>query len=187
MVSNEFFADVLMTIMIIGSLFLAVVVYIPKFPRIYNPSWSNQFFSTVIVVIASKVVTVYAFLVWYLTDQAGTPHPYFVWGYFLCMLFGIFVYFNFGTSEYARAQTVRILESTLLAIVITFGILLFYSFAAWTAYAYWSGGSGKPIFLQIAVISAVDFFFFTLLWLRYWLQRRQITRHAVAYQEKNPV
>src|SRR5262245_15343975 len=116
--SADFAINVLMTIMIAGSLFLAVVSYLPKFPKMFAPPWSTQFFSTVIVVIASKLVTLYVVLVWFVTDNGAAQNPYFLWGYFLCMLFGIFVYFHFGTSEQSRAQTVRILESTPLAITI---------------------------------------------------------------------
>ncbi len=180
----DFLVNAVITIMIAGSLFLAIVSYIPNFPKMIAPTWSTQFFSTVIVVIASKLVTLYAVLIWFVTEREGTPNAYFVWGYFLCMLFGIFVYFNFGTAEQSRAQTVRILESTPLAVMICGGILLYYSFSAVVVYSYWSASIGKPIFLHIAVISLVDFFFFLLLWLRYWLKREKITGEATAYRQK---
>ncbi len=183
---NPVVVNVLMGMMVVGSLFLAVVSYIPRFPRMLAPTWSTQFFSTVIVVIASKLITVYSVFAWFVMDAAGTRNATFLWAYFLCMFFGIFVYFNFGTSERTRAQTVRILESTPLAVTITVGILLFYSFTAATSYAYWQAQAGKAIFLQVAIISLVDFFFFSLLWLRYWLARERITQEAIAFQKANP-
>lgn len=170
--------NILMFVMILGSLFLAVVSFIPRFPKMVTPTWSTQFFSTVIVVIASKVVTLYAVLYWFITDAAGTDHSFFIWGYFLCMWFGIFVYFNFGSSERERANTVRILESTPLAILVSLGILLYYSFSTVTSYGYWQTQPEKIIFLHIALISVVDFFFFAVLWLRYWLTRQQVTAEA---------
>ncbi|MEW5940356.1 MAG: hypothetical protein AB1750_11875 [Chloroflexota bacterium] len=178
---NDLLVNALMFVMILGSLFLAVVSFVPRFPKMVAPTWSTQFFATVIVVIASKVVTLYAILHWFLTSAAGTNHAFFIWGYFLCMWFGIFVYFNFGSSERERANTVRLLESTPLAITVSFGILLYYSFCAAIGYGYWQEQPDKSIFLYIALISVVDFFFFAVLWLRYWLRRGQVTAQARAY------
>jgi hypothetical protein len=181
---NEMFANAIMFVMILGSLFLAVVSFIPRFPKMVAPTWSTHFFSTVIVVIASKVITLYAVLYWFLTDAAGTDHAFFIWGYFLCMWFGIFVYFNFGASERERANTVRLLESTPLAVVVSLGILLYYSSSTWTSYAYWQSQPDKMIFLHIALISVVDFFFFAVLWIRYWLTRKHVTAQAHQYDAR---
>lgn len=180
----DWITNVLMVVMIAGSLFLAVVSYVPGIPKMLAPTWSTQFFSTVLVVIASKLVTLYAVLTWALTDSAGTRHAFFIWGYFMCMFFGIFVYFNFGASERERANTVLILQPTALAIVVTGGILLFYSYCAILAYNYWTGQPDKLIFLNISLISAVDFLFFSLLWLRYWLRRDHVTREAITHQKQ---
>ena len=182
----DFVVNGLMVVMVLGSLFLAVVSYLPRFPRLITPTWSTQYFSTVIVVIASKLITLYAVLIWMLTARAGTQHEFFIWGFFLCMLFGIYVYFNFGASERERANTVRILENKPLAILVSIGILLFYSFCTLTSYSYWTAQPDKTIFLDISLIAAVDFFFFSLLWLRYWLTRDTVTKQAVEFQKKNP-
>lgn len=177
--SLEFLINGLMSAMAVASLFLATVSFMPKFPGMLVPTWSSQFFSTIIVVIASKLITVYAVLVWFLTGMAGAQNAYFIWSYFLCMLLGIFVYFHFGTSERNRSQTIRILRSTLLAGAVSVGILFYYAFTAIVAYAYWLQQRSEAVLLYITIVSVVDFFFFGLLWLRYWLQRRQITKEAM--------
>lgn len=184
--SQELLINGLMSVMVVGSLFLAIVSFIPRFPKMIVPTWSTQFFSTVIVVIASKLITLYAVLAWFATGMVGTQNPYFIWSYFLCMLFGIFVYFHFGTSERTRTQTVRILESTKLAVGVSLGILLYYSFSTVVAYSYWLSQKAELVLLAIAIISLVDFFFFFLLWLRYWLRREQITKEAVASLQESP-
>jgi glucan phosphoethanolaminetransferase (alkaline phosphatase superfamily) len=184
--NSEWIVNGLMVVMVLGSLFLAVASYVPRFSKMLTPSWSTQFFSTVIVVIASKLITLYVVLTWLLTAMQGTQHTFFIWGYFLCMFFGIYVYFNFGSSERERANVVRILENKGLAVLISLGILLFYSFCTATAYSYWTSQPDKTVFLNISQISVVDFFFFSLLWLRYWLTRDQVTKEAQAYQKKNP-
>lgn len=177
----ETLVNALMVVMIGGSFFLAVASYLPQFKSLPTPSWSTQFFSTVLVVITSKVITLYVVLYWYMTAAAGTPHTFFIWGYFLCMLFGIYVYFNFGSSERERMNVVRLFENARLAAVISSGILLFYSFCGYVSYTYWNAQPDKVVFLGIALISVVDFFFFALLWLRYWLQRSVITKEAQQY------
>ncbi len=182
---NESIVNVLMGIMIAGSFFLAIASYLPQLKTLPTPSWSTQFFSTVLVVITSKVITLYVVLVWYLTAVQGTQHVFFVWGYFLCMLFGIYVYFNFGSSERERMNVVRIFENTPLAALISFGILLFYSFCTYVSHTYWTAQPDKNIFLGITLISVVDFFFFALLWLRYWIQRNEITKEANQYHKDN--
>jgi Na+/glutamate symporter len=182
----ETIVNSLMSIMIAGSLFLAVASYLPQFPKLITPTWSTQFFSTVIVVIASKLITIYVVLTWWLTSLAGTQHTFFIWGYFLCMFFGIYVYFNFGSSERERANTIRVLANKSLAILISIGILLFYSFCTWTSYTYWTQQPDKTVFLNIGLISVTDFFFFALLWLRYWLTRDTVTQQAIEYQKQNP-
>jgi hypothetical protein len=182
--NSELLVNGLMFIMILGSLFLAVVSYIPRFPKMVAPTWSTHFFATVIVVIASKVITLYAVLYWYLTARAGTEHAFFIWGYFLCMWFGIFVYFHFGSSERERANTVKLLESTPLALIVSLGILLYYSFSTVTSYGYWQAQPDKEVFLHIALISAVDFFFFAVLWLHYWLTRPRVIAQAQDYDAR---
>jgi hypothetical protein len=183
MMDNELGANLLMAVMIAGSFFLAIVSYIPRFPKMLAPAWSTQFFATVLVVITSKLITIYAVATWALTDAAGTGHRFFIWGYLLCMFFGIFVYFNFGASQRERANTVLILQPAPLAVIVTGGILLYYSYCAWIGYQYWTAQPEKQIFLQIALISAVDFVFFLLLWLRYWLWRRSIIREALEIRQ----
>lgn len=175
--SLQLLIDGLMSTMIIASFFLATVSFIPKLPGMLVPTWSSQFFSTIIVVIASKLITVYSVLIWFFGDMGG-QHAYFIWSYFLCMLSGIFVYFHFATSERNRRQTIQILESTILASMVSGGILFYYAFSAIVAYAYWLHQKNELVLLYITVISLVDFFFFSLLWLRYWLQRGQITKQA---------
>lgn len=182
----ESIVNVLMTIMIAGSLFLAIASYLPQIKSLPAPSWSTQFFSTVLVVITSKVITLYVVLHWFLTAAEGTQHLFFIWGYFLCMLFGIYVYFNFGSSERERMNVVRVFENTRLAALISFGILLFYSFCTYVSYTYWTAQPEKTVFLGICLISAVDFFFFSLLWLRYWTQRTAITKEAADYHNPKP-
>lgn len=185
--SLEFLINGLMSAMAVASLFLATVSFMPKFPGMLVPTWSSQFFSTIIVVIASKLITVYVVLVWFVTGMVGTQNTYFIWSYFLCMLLGIFVYFHFGTSERNRRQTIRILESTILAIMISAGILFYYAFTAIVAYSYWLHQKSELVLVYITVISLVDFFFFGLLWLRYWLRRGQITKEArVPLQDHSP-
>ena len=179
--NNDLVPNIIMFVMILGSLFLAVVSFIPRFPKMVAPTWSTHFFATVILVIASKVITLYAVLYWFLTDAAGTDHSFFIWGYFLCMWFGIFVYFNFGSSERERANTVKILEPKPLALLVSLGILLYYSSSTWTSYSHWQAQPDKMIFLHIALISVVDFFFFSVLWLRYWLTRKQVIAQAHEY------
>lgn len=176
--SFQLLIDGLMSVMIVASFFLATVSFIPRFPGMLVPTWSSQFFSTIIVVIASKLITVYAVLIWFIGGMAGAQHAYFIWSYFLCMLSGIFVYFHFATSERNRRRTIQILESTILASMVSGGILFYYAFSAIAAYAYWLNQKNEQVLLYITVISLVDFFFFGLLWLRYWLQRRQITKEA---------
>lgn len=182
----ETIVNALMAVMIAGSLFLAVASYLPQFKNLPTPSWSTQFFSTVLVVITSKVITLYVVLYWFFTAKEGTEHTFFIWGYFLCMLFGIYVYFNFGSSERERMNVVRIFENARLAAFISFGILLFYSFCTITGYNYWVAQPEKTVFLGIALISAVDFFFFFLLWLRYWVKRNAITKEAADYHVVKP-
>jgi hypothetical protein len=186
LVISETIVNTLMAVMIAGSLFLAAASYLPQFKSLPTPSWSTQFFSTVLVVIASKVITLYVVLYWYLTAKEGTEHTFFIWGYFLCMLFGIYVYFNFGSSERERMNVVRIFENRPLAAFISFGILLFYSFCTYVSYNYWGAQPEKTVFLGIALISVVDFFFFSLLWLRYWTQRAAITKEAAEYHGVKP-
>jgi hypothetical protein len=178
---SEIIVNALMAIMIAGSFFLAIASYLPQLETLPTPSWSTQFFSTVLVVITSKVITLYLVLAWVLTAIAGTQHIFFIWGYFLCMLFGIYVYFNFGSSERERMNVMRIFENAPLAVLISLGILLFYSFCTYVGYTYWMAQPDKIVFLGIALISVVDFFFFALLWLRYWLQRVEITKEAEQY------
>ena len=181
---NESIINILMGIMIAGSFFLAIASYLPQIKSLPTPTWSTQFFSTVLVVITSKVITLYLVLVWCFTAAAGTDHRFFIWGYFLCMLFGIYVYFNFGSSERERMNVVHIFQNTSLAALISFGILLFYSFCTYVAYGYWTAQPDKFVFLGIALISFVDFFFFALLWLRFWIQRKAITKEAKQYRKE---
>ena len=170
--------DVIIIFMTLFAVILGVISYIPGLNSYFNisvPSLSTLFYSVIILIITSKLLTLYAVLYWNMdTASTQSSNKLFIWSFFISMLFGILVYFNFAIGESERTNTLSKLDGNLLlAIILCIGILFFYSYCAF--YSFNNNTDLEPanqiIMKQISIISSVDLVLFSLLWIRYWISR----------------
>lgn len=167
--------------MTIFAVILGIISYIPyanSYLNISAPSLSTLFLSVIILIITSKLLTLYAVLYWKLDSTSyQSTQSLFIWSFFISMLFGIFVYFNFAIGESQRETTLnQLYNNTLLAVILCIGILFFYAYCS--IYAFMNhftnqfedtSPANQLILKQIGIISSVDLVLFSLLWIRYWL------------------
>jgi len=169
--------DIIIIFMTIFAVLLGVISYVPiinSYLDIHIPSLSTLFLSIIILIITSKLLTLYAVLYWNMEDTSNeSTQKTFIWCFFISMLFGIFVYFNFAIGETERSHTLEQLnENVMLAVILCIGILFFYSYCAVYAFQHQTDDvspSNQLVLKQIGIISSVDLALFTLLWVRYWL------------------
>jgi hypothetical protein len=168
--------DIIIIFMTIFAVILGIISYIPyanSYLQISVPSVSTLFLSIIILIITSKLLTLYAVLYWKMDSTSSqSTQSLFIWSFFISMLFGIFVYFNFAIGESERTTTLHQLDNNLLlAIILCIGILFFYSYCAIYAFTNQSkdtSPANQLILKQIGIISSVDLALFSLLWIRYW-------------------
>lgn len=155
------------------TLLLSLISY-TNLTNLSMPTLSTLFFGTIIVVITSKLLTIYSTIKWRLSSEyKNTPQKEYIYLYTIAMILGIYVYFNVGCSNIDRQSLFSILkENKSVAIIITLGILIYYSFCAFTSYKLYNDkiNAGQDIFSNIFIISVVDFFFFLIFFIRFWYE-----------------
>lgn len=165
---------------------LGIISYLPGIKDwldITTPSLSHYFLATILLVLVSKFITLYLVLYWRTSPNYETTiHHVFIWSYFVSMLMGIFVYFNFGVGQQQRENTLDQLSvHKLLAFVLCVGILFFYSFCSVWAFKQVKSTQStdlsgnvvttplSSLLSSIGIISAIDLVLFVLLWFRFWV------------------
>ena len=181
------------TLVNILSIFMAVcagifgiISYIPGLKEwldITTPSLSHYFLATILIVLVSKFITLYLVLYWRTSPEyEKTRYNIFIWSYFVSMMMGIFIYFNFAVGQQQRETTLDHLTThKVMAFFLCIGILFFYCFCSVYAFNQSkdtittdSNGNKKStplssLLSSIGIISAIDLVLFGLLWIRYWV------------------
>jgi hypothetical protein len=165
---------------------LGIISYIPGLKDwldISTPSLSHYFLATILIVLMSKFITLYLILYWRTSPDYTEQSVYtiFIWSYFVSVMMGIFVYFNFAVGQQQRETTLRHLSThKIMAFFLCVGILFFYGFSSIYAYNQSTttvstdkdGNKVKTplssLFSSICIISGIDLVLFILLWIRYW-------------------
>lgn len=169
----------------ISAVTLSLISYLPKTLKskiskdIDTPILNTVFLSVVILVITSKLCTVYGTLDWTMREKNQTSDgnaTTFIWCFFTSMLFGILVYSNFAIGIDDRERTLSLLQrKKLLSGILCVGILGFYVISALGAnhHCKTADSPTKVLLERIVIISTVDFVLFVLLWIRFWFEVRR--------------
>jgi len=162
---------------------LGIISYIPgikDWMDITTPSLSHYFLATILIVLTSKFITLYLVLYWRTSPEYSeqSVHNIFIWSYFVSVMMGIFVYFNFAVGQQQRETTLDHLTThKVMAFFLCIGILFLYGFSSIYAFnqsknTLTPDKKSTPIsslFTSISIISAIDLVLFGLLWTRYWI------------------
>ena len=161
---------------------LGIISYIPGIKDwldISTPSLSHYFLATILIILTSKFITLYLILYWRTSPEytEQSLHNIFIWSYFVSILMGIFVYFNFAVGQQQRETTLdHLMHHKIIAFFLFIGILFFYGFSS--IYSYNQSNTTlidnkstplSSLFKSIGIISAIDFILFGLLWVRFWV------------------
>lgn len=176
--------DICSVFFTISAVVLSLLSYLPTTIKskiskdIKTPSLSTVFLSVVILVIMSKLCTVYGTLDWTMhqTCDSKGGATLFIWCFFISMLFGILVYSNFAIGNADRERTLSLLQrNKLLSGILCVGILGFYVVSALGAnhHRKSTDTQTKVLLERIVIITTVDFVFFVLLWVRFWVEVRR--------------
>jgi hypothetical protein len=176
--------DACLVFFTVSAVLLSLLSYLPKTIKrmisndIETPTLNTVFLSVVILVITSKLCTVYGTLDWTMREKSQTCDTQggatlFIWCFFISMLFGILVYSNFAIGNSDRERTLSLLQrNKLLSGVLCFGILGFYVVSALGANHHRKNTDipTKVLLERVVIISTVDFVLFVLLWIRFWFE-----------------
>jgi hypothetical protein len=94
---------------------LGIISYIPGIKDwldISTPSLSHYFLATILIVLTSKFITLYLILHWRTSPEytEQSLHNIFIWSYFVSMMMGIFVYFNFAIGQQKMKGTLDLMD-----------------------------------------------------------------------------